>query len=189
VKKILVTACIVFCSLTLLVGIVYPVLVWGIGNLFFRDKAQGSLVIHDGQIIGSLLIAQSFTEPQYLHPRPSTGDYNGTASGGSNYAPSNLVLVDAVRRRVDELKKESSSAVPLDMVMSSASGLDPEISIAAALWQVPRIAQARGIDEQTLVDIIYQHAQMPVLGFIGEARVNVLLVNTYLDDHFEEGTQ
>jgi len=185
-KRMLITPIVLFLSLTLLLGIIYPLLLWGIGNIFFRDQANGSLVLKGKEIIGSRLIAQSFTESEYFHPRPSTVDYNASASGGSNYGPSNFTLVNTIRHRIERLKNQNPAPIPIDMVMSSASGLDPDISLASALWQVPRVARARGIDEQTLVDIISRHAQRPLFGFIGEARINVLLLNIYLDNNVKE---
>lgn len=186
-KKIIVTAALLFLNLTILLGIVYPLLIWGLGHLFFRDQAEGSLIGKDGNIVGSRLIAQPFTGSRYFHPRPSASDYNASASGGSNLAPSNRSLINAVRSRIDEAKKENPVPIPLDMVTTSASGLDPQISVAAALWQAPRVARARGIDEPVLLAIINRFTERPWLGFIGEARVNVLLVNLYLDGFPERG--
>jgi len=188
-KKIIVTAALLFLNLTILLGIVYPLLIWSLGHLFFRDQAEGSLVGKDGNIVGSRLIAQPFTGSRYFHPRPSVSDYNASASGGSNLAPSNRSLTSAIRSRIEETKKENPVPIPLDMVTTSASGLDPHISVAAALWQAPRVARARGIDEPALLAIISRFTERPWLGFIGEARVNVLLVNLYLDGFPERGAR
>lgn len=183
-KKIIVTAVLLFLSLTVLLGIIYPLLIWGLGHIFFRNQAGGSLVGKDGNIVGSRLIAQPFAGSRYFHPRPSASGYDASASGGSNLAPSNRALVDAVRRRIEEAGKDNPRPIPLDMVQASASGLDPDISPAAALWQAPRVARARGIDEMALFAIIKQHTEQSLLGFIGEPRVNVLLLNLYLDERF-----
>ena len=186
-KKIIVTAVLLFLSLTALLGIIYPLLIWGLGHLFFRNQAEGSLVGKDGDIVGSRLIAQPFTGSRYFHPRPSASDYNASASGGSNLAPSNLALIAAVRRRIGEAKKDDPAPIPPDMVQASASGLDPDISVAAALWQAPRVARARGIDEATMFVIIDRHMEQSFLGFIGEPRVNVLHLNLYLDERYGQG--
>lgn len=178
------TAIILFFSMTILLGIIYPTFVWVIGTLFFNEQTNGSLIVKDGKIIGSKLIAQPFVGEQYFHPRPSICDYNPTASGGSNLAPSNITLAKRVNQYIDEMKKENAAPIPSDMVMSSASGLDPDISVESALCQVPRIAKVREIDEKTLIDIINQHIEWPFLGFIGEPRVNVLLLNIYLDNNY-----
>jgi K+-transporting ATPase ATPase C chain len=186
-KKIIVTAVLLFLSMTFLLGIIYPLLVWGLGHLFFRNQAEGNLVDMDGNIVGSRLIAQPFTETRYFHPRPSASDYNASASGGSNLAPSNRTLIDAVRKRIEEAKSDDPAPIPLDMVQASASGLDPDISVAAALWQAPRVARARGIDETALFAIIDRHTEPALLGFIGKPRVNVLLLNLDLDERFGRG--
>jgi len=186
-KKIIVTAVLLFLSLTVLLGIIYPFLIWGLGHLFYRNQAEGSLVSKDGNIVGSRLIAQPFTGSRYFHPRPSASDYNASASGGSNLGPSNRTLIDAVRKRIEEAKSDDPAPIPLDMVQASASGLDPEISVAAALWQAPRVARVRGIDETTLFAIINRFTEPALLGFIGEPRVNVLLLNLYLDERYGRG--
>jgi K+-transporting ATPase ATPase C chain len=186
-KKIIVTAVLLFLNLTVLLGIIYPLLIGGLGHLFFRNQAEGSLVGKDGNIVGSRLIAQPYTGSRYFHPRPSASDYNTSASGGSNLAPSNRSLINAVRRRIGEAKKDDPMPIPLDMVQTSASGLDPDLSVAAALWQAPRVARARGIDETTMFAIIDRHTEHSLLGFIGEPRVNVLLLNLYLDERFGQG--
>jgi K+-transporting ATPase ATPase C chain len=188
-KKIIVTAVLVFLSLTVLLGIIYPFLIWGLGHLFLRNQAEGSLVARDGKIVGSRLIAQPFAGSRYFHPRPSAIGYDAAASGGSNLAPSNRSLINAVRSRIEEAKKGNPTPIPLDLVFSSASGLDPDISVAAALWQAPRVARARGIDETALFAIINRHKEPPLLGFIGEPRVNVLLLNLYLDEYYDRGVK
>lgn len=188
-KKIIVTAVLVFLSLTILLGIIYPLLIWGLGHLFFRNQAEGSLVGKDGKIVGSRLIAQPFTGSRHFHPRPSAIDYDAVASGGSNLAPSNLALIRQVRMAIQGLPDSNPDPIPLDLVFSSASGLDPDISVAAALWQAPRVARARGIDEAVMFAIINRHREPPLFGFIGEPRVNVLLLNLYLDEYYDRGVK
>jgi len=186
-KRIAITALLLTVFLTLLLGVVYPLVVWGIGQICFKEQARGSMIVREGRTVGSRLIGQPFAGPRYFHPRPSASGYNASVSGGSNLAPSNRALVDAVRRRVEEAGKDDPRPVPLDLVEASASGLDPDISSAAAIWQAPRVARARGIDETTLFAIIRRHTERSLLGFIGEPRVNVLLLNLYLDERFGRG--
>jgi K+-transporting ATPase ATPase C chain len=186
-KRIIATAFLLCACLTVLLGVVYPLLVWGIGQVIFKDRAQGSLIVREGRVVGSRLIAQPFAGFRYFHPRPSAFSHNASASGGSNLAPSNRSLVEAVRRRIEEARKDDPIPIPLDMVQTSASGLDPDISVAAALWQAPRVARVRGIDETTLFAIINRFTEQALLGFIGEPRVNVLLLNLYLDERFGRG--
>jgi len=186
-KRIIATALLLTACLTVLLGAVYPLLVWVIGRVIFKEQAQGSMIVREGRTVGSRLIGQRFAAPGYFHPRPSASDYNACASGGSNLAPSNRSLIEVVRRRIEEAKKDDPGPIPLDMVQASASGLDPDISSAAAIWQAPRIARARGIDETTMFAIINRHTEQPLLGFIGEPRVNVLLLNLDLDERFGRG--
>jgi len=186
-KRIIVTAFLLTACLTVLLGVVYPLLVWGIGQVVIKNRAQGSLIVQEGRVIGSRLIAQPFAGSRYFHPRPSASGYNALTSVGSNLAPSNLALIADVRRRIEEAKKDDPVPIPPDMVQASASGLDPDISIAAAMWQAPRVARVRGIDETTLFAIINRFTEQALLGFIGEPRVNVLLLNLYLDERFGRG--
>jgi K+-transporting ATPase ATPase C chain len=186
-KRIIATAFLLTVFLTLLLGAAYPLLVWGIGQLIFKERSQGSMVVREGRVVGSRLIGQPFAGSRYFHPRPSASDYNASASGGSNLAPSNRALVEAVHCRIEEARKDNPLPIPLDMVQASASGLDPEISPTAAWWQAPRIARARGIDEMALFAIIKRHTERSLLGFIGEPRVNVLLLNLDLDERFGRG--
>ena len=177
-------ALITFIVLTILTGVIYPLIVFGFGQAFFPYEANGSLVTYNGKVIGSTLIGQSFTDKRYLWGRPSaTGDhpYNPLASGGSNMGPSNPQLLNAVTARVNDLGATPMNPVPIDLVTSSASGLDPEISIASAYFQIVRIAKARGISGDVVENIINRNAKYPLLGFIGEPRVNVLQVNLALD--------
>jgi K+-transporting ATPase ATPase C chain len=167
-----------------LLGIGYPLVVTGIAGLIFPHKAAGSLILKDGQIIGSELLAQSFTSDRYFHPRPSAAGngYDATASGGSNLAQSSKALVDRIQGSIDKLSKENpGKPVPIDMVTTSASGLDPDITPDAAYFQAPRVAKARGISEDQIRELIAQNITSRQLGFLGEPRVNVLDLNLALD--------
>jgi K+-transporting ATPase ATPase C chain len=167
-----------------LLGIGYPLVVTGIAGLIFPHKAAGSLILKDGQIIGSELLAQSFTSDRYFHPRPSAAGngYDATASGGSNLAQSSKALVDRIQGSIDKLTKENpGKPVPIDLVTTSASGLDPDITPDAAYFQAPRVAKARGISEDQIRELIAQNITSRQLGFLGEPRVNVLDLNLALD--------
>jgi K+-transporting ATPase ATPase C chain len=191
-KKILITSVIMLVIFTVLTGLIYPVVVWGIAKLIFPKQAEGSLITKNGTVIGSKLIAQKFEKPEYFHPRPSAMDpdynvntSNAVSSGGSNLAPSNPDLVTAVMKRLDDEKKanpDSTGIMPDDMLTASASGLDPEITKADAIWQSPRVAKARKVDEKIVTAAIDKFTEKPWLGFIGPERVNVLELNIYLDD-------
>ena len=181
-------ASVVFVGLcTLLFGVLYPALVTGVSQAVFPAKANGSLVLADGAVHGSRLVGQPFADPGHLWSRPSaTGPvpYNGAASSGSNLGPSNPALHDAVRERVAALRATGPGAdqpVPVDLVTTSGSGLDPHISPAAAEWQVGRIAQARGLDPAVVRQVIGRHTEGRLLGVFGEPRVNVLATNLELD--------
>jgi potassium-transporting ATPase KdpC subunit len=167
-----------FALLTLITGAVYPLAVTGIGMAVFPRQARGSMVERNGAVAGSDLIAQPFDDAKYLWPRPSAVAYNAAASGGSNLAPSNPVLVDAVH---DRMTKLSTATVPPDLVTTSASGLDPHVSPAAAEVQADRIAKARGVDASTVRSVIARHTEGRTFGILGQPRVNVLLVNLDLD--------
>ncbi len=168
-----------------LVGLGYPLLVTAIAGALFPHKAAGSLVLKDGQIIGSELLAQSFTSDKYFHPRPSAAGngYDATASGGSNLAQSNKTLVDRIQGSIDKLSAENPGhPVPIDMVTTSGSGLDPDITPDAAYFQAPRVAKARGIPEDRIRLLIDQQTTGRQLGLLGEPRVNVLDLNLALDN-------
>ncbi len=178
------SALITFIVLTIITGVIYPLIVFGFGQTFASYEANGSFITVNGKVIGSALIGQGFTDNKYLWGRASaTGDhpYNPLASGGSNLASSNPELLKAVVDRVNALGANVITPAPIDLVTSSGSGLDPEISIAAAYFQIKRIAKARGVSEDNVEDIINKNAKYPLLGFIGEPRVNVLEVNLALD--------
>lgn len=190
ITKTLRPALVVFAGLTILVGVAYPLAITGIGKAAFSEKVEGSLIARDGKVIGSALIGQSFSSPQYFWGRPSaTGPMpnNASNSGGSNLGPSNPALVDAVRGRIEALKSAdridavNTAKIPVDLVTASGSGLDPEISLAAAYYQAPRIARERKIPDTQLRALIDRLAEHPILGFLGESRVNVLALNLALD--------
>ena len=167
-----------------LLGLGYPLLVTGIARVFFPHQAAGSLILKDGQVIGSELLAQSFTSDQYFHPRPSAAGngYDATASGGSNLAQSSKTLVDRVQGSIDKLAAENPGhPVPIDLVTTSASGLDPDITPDAAFYQASRIAKTRNLSEESVRKLIQQHTTSRQLGLLGEPRVNVLILNLALD--------
>lgn len=176
-----------FVMLTAVTGIVYPVAVTGIAKVLFPAQAEGSLIVENGKPVGSRLIGQNFTNPKYFWGRPSaTGPmpYNASASGGSNQGPLNPALKDAVKARIDALKASDptqTAPVPEDLVTASGSGLDPEISPAAARWQAPRVARVRGLSEAEVSRLIDAHTEGRQLGLLGEPRVNVLALNLALD--------
>lgn len=180
-------AIMLFLVMTVLTGIVYPITVTGLAQLLFRDQASGSLVMVDGHSVGSRLIGQGFSDPKYFWSRPSATEpqpYNTLASSGSNLGPLNPALTDAIRRRIHALKDADPTntlPVPVDLVTASGSGLDPDISIAAARYQATRVALARGLTPQQLQTLIAKHAQGRFLGVIGEPRINVLELNLALD--------
>jgi K+-transporting ATPase ATPase C chain len=176
--------------LTVLTGLVYPVVVTGLCQLMFPRRANGSLLMVNGEIRGSTLLGQNFSKPEYFHPRPSAAGndgYDATASGGSNLGPTNQKLVDRVKADVAKFRAENPSyqgPIPADMVTTSASGLDPDISPASALAQAPRVAAARGATVEQVNQLIAAHTKMPDLGFLGEPRVSVLLLNLDLNRQF-----
>lgn len=166
-------------------GLGYPLLLTGLAGVLFHHKAAGSLIERNGQIVGSKLIAQSFTSDKYFHPRPSAAGngYDATSSGGTNLAQSNAKLPQRMQADIDKLSAQNSGQpVPIDMVTTSASGLDPDITPDNAYFQVARIAAARGIAPDRLHDFVAHHIQGRDLGFLGEPRVNVLELNLALDE-------
>ena len=180
-------AIVLFLIMTVLTGIVYPLVVTGIADLLFRDQAAGSLVMRDGHPVGSRLIGQSFSDPRYFWSRPSATSpqpYNATASSGSNQGPLNPALTDAIKTRIEALKAAdptNTRPIPVDLVTASGSGLDPDISVAAAQYQATRIARVRGLPITKVQALVTSQAQGRWLGFIGEPRVNVLELNLALD--------
>jgi K+-transporting ATPase ATPase C chain len=171
---------------TVLLGFIYPLVVTGLAQLLFRDKANGQLVSRNGQVIGSRIIGQAFVGPGYLHSRLSAAGagngYDAANSGGSNLGPTNQKLIDRVKTDVARLQAENpGQPVPVDLVTTSASGLDPDVSPAGAEFQVPRIARERGLSEDQVRQIIQQHTEQRTWGLLGEPRVNVLEVNLALD--------
>jgi len=180
-------AIVLFLVLTAITGIVYPLVVTGIGQALFPHQANGSLIVKDGKAIGSTLIAQSFTDPKYFWSRPSATTpqpYNGAGSTGSNLGPLNPALIDAIKPRIDALHAadpDNKAPIPVDLVTASASGLDPEESVAAADYQAGRVARARGLPEAQVRALIAAHTEGRLLGVIGEPRVNVLELNLALD--------
>jgi len=180
-------ALVLFLVMTVLTGIVYPFAVTGLAQLLLHDQAEGSLLMAEGHAVGSKIIGQSFSDPKYFWSRPSATapqPYNGIASGGSNQGPLNPALTDAVKARIDALKAAdptNTRRIPVDLVTASASGLDPDISIAAARYQAARVARVRGLDAAAVQSLIDAHAHTRLLGFLGEPRVNVLELNLALD--------
>ncbi|MDE3045258.1 MAG: K(+)-transporting ATPase subunit C [Verrucomicrobiota bacterium] len=175
---------------TLLLGILYPLFMVGVGQIFFHREANGSLLLNaTGKVIGSEWIAQNFTQPKYFHPRPSSaGDkgYDATSSSGSNLGPTSKKLIDTVTQRTAAYRSEnnlrSDTLIPTDAVTASASGLDPHISVANALLQMPRIASARGLSQDQVKSLIHKYTEKRIFGFLGEPRINVLRINLTLDD-------
>jgi len=176
--------------LTVLTGLIYPGVVTGVCQVLFRWQANGSMVSVAGKEVGSALIGQNFTKPEYFHPRPSAAGndgYDATASTGSNYGPTSQKLIDRTKTSVEQFRKENpdyTGPIPADLLTASASGLDPEISPASAAAQAPRVAKARGISLEQVEGLIKRSRKGADLGFLGEPRVNVLELNLKLDEAF-----
>jgi potassium-transporting ATPase KdpC subunit len=179
-------------ALTLITGLLYPLVVTGVAQVLFPRQANGSLILIDGKPVGSSLIGQPFDAPKYFWGRPSATSpfpYNAAASSGSNLGPTNDALIKAVQARIDALKAadpDNPLPLPVDLVTASASGLDPHISPAAAEYQIRRIARVRGLDETVVQRLVVQHSEGRQLGVLGEPRVNVLTLNLALDSHVKE---
>jgi len=184
-------------ALTLITGLAYPLAMTWVAGLIFPYQAQGSMIENDGKVVGSALIGQVFTDDKYFHGRPSATNtpdpndstktvdapYNAANSGGSNLGPTNKALIDRIQGDLDKLKAENPSApVPIDLVTTSGSGLDPHVSPEAALFQVPRVAKARNMPESRVRALVAEHTEGRTFGLLGEPRVNVLALNLALDD-------
>ena len=189
-------AIIILVALTLITGLAYPLAMTGVAGAIFPNQAAGSLIERDGKVVGSALIGQEFKDDKYFRGRPSattapdpadatktvSAPYNAANSGGSNLGPTSKALADRVKEDVDKLRSENpSSPVPIDLVTTSASGLDPDISPEGALFQVPRVAKARNMPEQRVRDLVTQNTEGRLIGIFGEPRVNVLALNLALD--------
>ena len=187
-KSILRPALVLFFVLSLITGVVYPLVVTGLAKTLFPEQSVGSLISRNGKVVGSALVGQNFSDPQHFWGRPSATSpmpYNASASSGSNQGPLNPALVEAVKGRIDALRAAdpgNSTTVPVDLVTASASGLDPHISPAAARYQVARIAKLRGLSVEKILALVDTHTEKPWLGLIGEAQVNVLKLNLALED-------
>jgi K+-transporting ATPase ATPase C chain len=183
-KKNLITAFLMTIATTILLGLIYPLVITGLAQVLFHDKANGQIITRDGEAIGSRIIAQPFTSAKYFHPRPSAAGngYDAANSGGTNLASTNQKLIDRVRTDAVTLHQENpSQPIPVDLLTTSASGLDPEISPAAAEFQIPRIAHERGLSESAIRQLVQKHTSQRDLGLLGEPRVNVLELNLALD--------
>ncbi|MFB3894937.1 MAG: potassium-transporting ATPase subunit KdpC [bacterium] len=172
---------------SVLTGLVYPLIITGISQLVFPHQANGSLIVINGQIVGSELIGQSFTKPEYFHSRPSAINYDAGNSGGTNLGPTNQKLISQIDSTARVFRTENGlhadASIPADMVTSSASGLDPNISLASALIQVSRVANARGVNETVVRDLVDRYTEKPLFGIFGQPMVNVLKLNIALDEN------
>lgn len=183
-KKNLITSVLMTIVTTILLGLIYPLAITGLAQILFRDKANGQIISRNGEAIGSRIIAQPFTSAKYFHPRPSAAGngYDASNSGGTNLAPTNQKLIDRIKADAATLHEENpQQPVPVDLITTSASGLDPEISPAAAEFQIPRVARERGLSESAVRDLVQSHTSQRDLGLLGEPRVNVLELNLALD--------
>lgn len=187
-KRNLITAILMTVVTTILLGLVYPLVVTGLAQVLFPNKANGQLIVQDGKVIGSRIIAQPFTGAGYFHPRASaagTNGYDAANSGATNYGPTNQKLMDRVKQDLAAAQTENpGKPVPVDYLTTSASGLDPEISPANAEFQSPRVAKERGIGEDQLLALVHRHTEQRQFHFLGEARVNVLELNLDMDSKF-----
>lgn len=169
---------------TVIFGVIYPLAVTGLAQMLFHNRANGQLIEKDGKLVGSRIIGQAFTGSGYFHPRPSAAGtgYDATASGGSNLAPTNKNLIERVKADVQKLQAENpNTPIPVDMVTTSGSGLDPDISPESAAFQIPRVAHSRNMNQEALHALVQKHTRRRDLGFLGEPRVNVLELNLELD--------
>lgn len=186
-KRNLITAILMTVVTTILCGLVYPLVVTALAQVMFPHKANGQLIVHSGQVIGSRIIAQPFTGAGYFHPRASAAGngYDAANSGGTNLAPTNQKLVDRVKQDVAAAQAENpGKPIPADYITTSASGLDPDITPANAEFQSPRVARERGMGEEQMLQLVHQHTEGRQFQFLGEARINVLELNLDLDSRF-----
>jgi len=184
-KKNLITAVLMTIATTILLGIIYPLVVTGLAQVLFRDKANGQLIEANGKIVGSHIIGQGFSGAGYFHPRPSAVNYDATNSNGSQWGPTNQKLIDRVNGDVVKLHGENpNAAIPVDLVTASASGLDPHITPAAAEFQIARVAQARTAAAADIRRLVAEHVEGRTWGLLGEPRVNVLELNLALDARY-----
>jgi K+-transporting ATPase ATPase C chain len=184
-KKHLITAFSMTIATTILLGLIYPLVITGLAQVLFHDKANGQIITRNGEAVGSRIMGQPFVSAKYFHSRPSAAGngYDAANSGGTNFAPTNQKLIDRVRADAKSLHEENpAEPIPVDLITTSASGLDPEISPAAAEFQIPRVARERGLAETTLHDLVQKRTHQRDLGLLGEPRVNVLELNLALDD-------
>jgi K+-transporting ATPase ATPase C chain len=184
-KKHLITAFLMTIATTVLLGVIYPLLITGLAQVLFKDKANGQIRYRNGEAIGSRIIGQPFNSAKYFHSRPSNAGtgYDAANSAGTNLAPTNQKLIDRVQSDAKSLHEENAAQlIPVDLITTSASGLDPDITPAAAEFQIPRIAHERGMQESALRELVQKHTAPRDLGLLGEARVNVLELNLALDD-------
>jgi K+-transporting ATPase ATPase C chain len=184
-KKHLTTAFLMTIATTILLGIIYPLVITGLAQVLFKDKANGQIITRNGEAIGSRIIAQPFTAAKYFHPRPSAAGngYDAANSGGTNLGPTNQKLIDRLQADAKTLHDENpAQPIPVDLITTSASGIDPDITPAAADFQIPRVARERGLQEAALRDLVAKHTAQRDLGLLGEVRVNVLELNLALDD-------
>ena len=176
--------------MTILLGVIYPLAITGLSQALFPHQANGSLITVNGKVVGSELIGQNFSKPEYFQPRPSAAGndgYDATASGGSNYGPTNQKLVDRVKASIDKFRKDNpdyTGPLPADLVTASASGLDPHLSPDATLAQSARVAKARGVPQEQITQLVSKLTEGPDLGLLGDPRVNVLKLNLALDTQF-----
>jgi K+-transporting ATPase ATPase C chain len=183
-KKHLITAFLMTIATTILLGVVYPLAITALAQVLFKDKANGQIRYRNGEAIGSRIIGQPFTSAKYFHSRPSAAGngYDAANSGGTNFAPTNQKLIDRIRTDAGTLHQENpAEPIPVDLITTSASGLDPEISPAAAEFQIPRIARERGMSESAIRDLVAKYTYQRDFGLLGEPRVNVLELNLALD--------
>lgn len=192
-KRNLLIAVLYTVATTIVVGVIYPFAITGLAQLVNRDKANGQIITRNGVAMGSRILAQPFSGPRYFHPRPSAAGANGydaTSSGGTNWGPTNQKLIDRVKADVSRLQAENpGQPIPVDMVTASGSGLDPDITPAAAEFQVARVAKARGLSEAQVRSLVAMHTQGRQFGFLGEPRVNVLELNLALDSTRQESAK